>query len=54
MYVIAIGSPFDGLQICGPFEDVNTATDYAERNIQGDWWIVLLAAPSPLSAERSR
>lgn len=47
--VIVYGSPFDGMQVVGPFEDYEDATSFAEENIGGlDWWAVELGDPSLL------
>jgi len=41
MTVIALGNPFDGMTIYGPFYDAELAVEYAEGNFQSDdWWIM--------------
>ncbi len=46
MYVIAVGNPFDGMELIGPFDYNEFAHDYAVmflRNV--DWWTMKLVAP---------
>ena len=38
-HVLLTGNPIDGLDVIGPFPDVNTAIDWAADNItDADWW----------------
>ena len=39
--VLAIGNPFDGLTLCGPFETPNEAHDYADKNYGGDTYVIV-------------
>ena len=47
MYAILHGNPIDGLIIIGMFDSQETATYYADENLNGvgDWWIVEIEAP---------
>lgn len=41
MYVVVMGNPFDGLEIRGPFENVDDANDWADQNLRDEtWWVV--------------
>lgn len=41
MYIVAIGNPFDGTALFGPFVDNEKALDYAKQNARGStWWVV--------------
>ena len=44
MYVVATGSPFDGISLFGPFQDYDDALDYIET-LSADTWIVDLNDP---------
>ena len=45
-YIVVFGSPFDGLDCYGPFEDIEPATKWAEENDNGEYWeIVKLYEP---------
>lgn len=40
-YILAIGNPFDGLELVGPFDDASAATDFAEGfSVDGEWNVV--------------
>lgn len=41
MYVVAIGSPFNGMTLVGPFSDYDDALDYMDDQ-PADCWIVSL------------
>lgn len=46
--VLATGNPFDGINLIGPFRNVETANEYAdEQHIGGsdDWWALGLELP---------
>ena len=48
MYIIIVGNVIDGVELYGPFADVEEAQEYAEsdRQIRHDeWHIVHLIAP---------
>ena len=38
--VIAVGNPFDGLSLYGPFMTAEEAGDWADRNIDDTWQVV--------------
>ena len=40
MIVAVVGNPFDGLEIYGPFEDHEDATDWCEKSYCG-WWNIV-------------
>lgn len=45
-HVVAIGNPFDGLALVGPFESGDAAAEWAEANHDApDWWVLDLTAP---------
>ncbi len=45
-YVVAKGNPLDGITLYGPFEDSDSALEWAECNDrEGDWWIVTVNSP---------
>jgi|GEM_PF-2340297 len=44
LWVVAIGNPFDGLGLHGPFNDQEVANTWAE-NCQNDWWVVEVNKP---------
>ena len=41
-YVIVVGNVIDGLEIHGPFSDIESASDYAEsdQSIRDDTWVI--------------
>jgi hypothetical protein len=41
MTVVAVGNPFDGITLFGPFQDETEALEWAEGT-SGDWHIVHL------------
>ena len=45
MYVVATGSPFDGISLFGPFQDFDDALDYME-GLPADSWAVDLNDPT--------
>lgn len=44
-FVVAYGNPWDGLHLCGPFDDAESANEYADDNIKDEWWVVELVMP---------
>ena len=45
-YVLVKGNPFDGMELIGPFTNVEDALADAEETCDGeDWWTVALIAP---------
>ena len=45
MLLVVTGNPVDGFSHVGPFEDYETASEYADRRMDSDWWIVPLNSP---------
>lgn len=41
-YCVAIGNPFDGMTLYGPFDDFTDAEVWAEENDNhcDEWWVV--------------
>ena len=40
-FVVAIGSPVDGLTFVGPYPVLEQAMTWAENNLRArDWWVV--------------
>ena len=40
-HLVAIGSPFDGISLFGPFDVHEDALEWAELKVKNeDWWIV--------------
>jgi len=35
-YAIAVGDPWSGMQLVGPFDDANDANDFAQQHYQDD------------------
>lgn len=46
LYVIAVGNPFDGLWLIGPFASGEEALEYAEDITHSEWSLVALEQPS--------
>lgn len=45
-YAICYGNPLDGAYFEGPFDDIEEASNHAERNAANEpWWIVTLHPP---------
>lgn len=44
-HVIVWGNPLDGTEIIGPFPSSAAANEYAERYLDGDWWVTELYPP---------
>lgn len=44
-YIVITGNPVDGCEYFGPFKTHEKATDYAERYLDGDWWVTTLYKP---------
>jgi hypothetical protein len=40
MYLVIAGNPIDGISIHGLFADPDTATQWAEKEITDDFWVV--------------
>lgn len=45
MFVVIVGNPIDGLLLYGPFNEKNTAADWASDNVGADWWIAAVSPP---------
>ena len=45
MYVVATGNAFDGVTLTGPFDDNESAIEYAEFYTLTDWHVVELESP---------
>lgn len=51
-YVVSMGDPFNGLTLHGPFEDANTAGEWAGENYKNETWtVVQVREPLPTSDE---
>ena len=48
MNAVAVGEIFDGIVFYGPFEDFDTAEQWAydEVDMSSNWWIIGLNPPS--------
>lgn len=47
-YVVAFGNAFDGMELHGPFNDMETATEYAEnihKHSYDEWNIISVKPP---------
>lgn len=42
MYAVACGEMFDAINFFGPFEDWDTACEWAEHNAEYNYWVVKL------------
>jgi hypothetical protein len=40
MYVVIAGNPIDGIRIHGMFDDPDSATQWAVKEITEDFWVV--------------
>lgn len=42
MFVVAVGNPFDGIELIGPFESADEANEYADQSFGGKdtWWVM--------------
>ena len=45
-WILVCGNPIDGFQFVGPFSDSDSATEYAEKEGHGEWWVCEMDAPS--------
>jgi len=45
MHVVMTGDPANGFAILGPFATRDEALAWAERECDGDWWLLPLVAP---------
>lgn len=43
MHIVMTGNPFDGYEFFGPFDDVDDACFWADRNAQWEWYSVKIA-----------
>lgn len=51
MHVLAIGNPFDGMSVLGPFEDSEQASAYAEQYRLDEWWTIEVDEPNWIGVE---
>ena len=49
MYVIAVGNPFDGVVLYGPYADYEAAEKASERLEDCEWWILKLKDPKEIA-----
>jgi hypothetical protein len=45
VYVIMEGNPFEGFQFYGTFPDVDSASEWAEKDCDWEWWLINLVNP---------
>lgn len=46
MFVLALGDPFDGLTLIGPFDSASDVNEYADTEIKDEtWWGMELKRP---------
>ena len=46
-FVVAIGNPFDGISLVGPFDDAEEANEWAENHARAnDWWSMHVRDPA--------
>jgi hypothetical protein len=45
-YVLAVGNPFDGMKLFGPFESVNKATEWGEAVYPNETWFIVTLEPA--------
>lgn len=51
MFVVVIGNVFDGLDLIGPFDEMDEAQDYGDASRHDEWTAVeLVAPPLPVGA----
>jgi hypothetical protein len=43
--VVLTGTPVDGFDAIGPFSSSSAALEWAETNLDRDWWVITLTAP---------
>jgi hypothetical protein len=43
--IVLWGSPVDGFDPIGPFPSHAVATEWAETNLDKDWWVLTLTPP---------
>lgn len=45
--VVAIGNPFDGIVMYGPFDTTDDANEWADHEVSNDtWWVMSLMDPA--------
>lgn len=44
-HMVCSGNPGDGFSYYGPFDDTTTAENWADRELDGDWWVIELRKP---------
>lgn len=45
MLIVIAGNPVDGFNYFGPFDDNESAEEWAESNISDSWWITEIKEP---------
>lgn len=45
MLLLVTGNPVDGFSFVGPFDDHAKASEWADRRMDSDWWIVPIEKP---------
>jgi len=46
MFAVAVGNPFDGISLFGPFSTGGDADKWAEgQHLQDNWWIININHP---------
>lgn len=53
-YIIVRGNPVDGLDFTGPFNDPETANNYAESDKISEYWIANIYSPCPITLQELR
>lgn len=46
MIIVIVGNPIEGLDIYGPFDDIDQAIGWGEDLVQGDWWLAKVESPA--------
>lgn len=45
-FIVAVGNPFDGISVFGPFDDAVEANEWADAKIKNvDWWVMATLDP---------
>jgi hypothetical protein len=47
-FAVAVGDPFSGMSLYGPFDTSAEAIEYADSKFFGEnWWVMALLEPKP-------
>lgn len=46
-WILILGSAVNGLAFIGPFDEVEDAVDFGEKEVTGSWEVVEVAPPWP-------